>query len=221
MPKPPHHVRVALRHSALALGISWPENETYADVIRSLDPAVPAQAAMLRVAGAAFRGAHYVAFDGTVPDQLTHAAVAAPYAHATAPLRRLADRYVSEICVAIAGGTPIPDWVRRDLPELPKTMATSDERAHRVDHAVVDLAEVLLLQNRVGDDFTGVVIDAEADHGLIQIRDPAVQARIDGTDLPVGHAVTARLISADVAARQLTFTVTATAGHSVGEVATG
>jgi exoribonuclease R len=205
MPRPPHHVRVALRNSAAALGVAWPENASYADVIRGLHADIPAQAAMLRVAGAAFRGAHYVAFDGTVPDQVAHAAVAAPYAHATAPLRRLADRYVSEICLAIQSGTAVPEWVRTALPELPHTMAAADEHAHRVDHAVVDLAEVVLLQNRMGEVFEGIVVEADADHGELQLRDPAVHARIDGTGLPVGHEIRARLVSGDVTARRLEF----------------
>lgn len=209
MPRPPHHTRVALRHSAAALGVRWPEHASYADVIRELDPDVPVQAAMLRVAGAAFRGAHYVAFDGTVPDHPSHAAVAAPYAHATAPLRRLADRYVSEICLAIVAGTPIPGWARRALPDLPKTMAAADEHAHRVDHAVVDLAEALMLEDRIGELFEGVVIEADDDHGQIQIREPAVQARVEGSELPVGHPVTVRLVTADVTARRLSFEVSA------------
>jgi exoribonuclease R len=174
-------------------------------VIRGLDPTVPSQAAMLRVAGAAFRGAHYVAFDGELPDQTTHAAVAAPYAHATAPLRRLADRYVSEICLAVSAGTAVPDWVRTDLAALPHTMAAADEHAHRVDHAVVDLAEVLLLHDRVGEVFRGVVIEADGGRGSIQIREPAVHARLAGSDLPVGHEVNAKLVSADVTTRNLVF----------------
>jgi exoribonuclease R len=207
MPKPSHHVRLALRNSAAALGVSWPEHASYADVIRGLSPDVPAQAAMLRVASAAFRGAHYVAFDGELPADTTHAAVAAPYAHATAPLRRLADRYVSEICLAICGGTSIPGWARAALPGLPKTMAAADERAHRIDHAVVDLAEVVLLQHRVGEVFDGVIVEANEDHGEIQLRDPAVHARIEGANLPVGHQVSARLADADLTGRRLEFSL--------------
>lgn len=207
MPKPPHHVRVALRNSAAALGVPWPENASYADVIRGLSSDVPAQAAMLRVASAVFRGAHYAAFDGEVPADTTHAAVAAPYAHATAPLRRLADRYVSEICLAVSAGTDAPEWTRTALPGLPRIMASADERAHRIDHAVVDLAEVVLLQHRIGEIFEGVIVEANEQHGEIQLRNPAVHARIEGTNLPVGHQVSARLTGADLTARRLEFSL--------------
>jgi exoribonuclease R len=209
MPGPPHHVLVALRSSAAALAVPWPASQSYGEFIRSLDANVPAQAAMLRVAGAVFRGARYVSFDGELPQQTIHAAVAAPYAHATAPLRRLADRYVSEICVAISTGSAVPQWVRDEMSDLPRGMAAADEHAHRVDHAVVDLAEALLLQNRIGDVFRGVVLQAEPDHGLIQIREPAVQARLAGADLPVGKEVTARLVAADVTTRVVTFELAA------------
>jgi exoribonuclease R len=210
MPRPPHHVVQLLRNSAAALHIDWPEAAAYPQIIRSLDPAVPAQAAMLRVASVAFRGAHYTAFDGELPPETGHSAVAAPYAHATAPLRRLADRYVSEVCLALFAKTEIPAWARDGLPGLPHTMATADEHAHRIDHAVVDLAEAVLLQDRIGETFAGVIVEVEDDsahqmHGEIQIQDPAVHSRIDGSALPLGERVDARLATADVAVRKVTF----------------
>ena len=43
------------------------------------------------------------------------AALAAPYAHCTAPLRRLVDRAVSEACLAIAAGADPPGWLEAAL----------------------------------------------------------------------------------------------------------
>jgi hypothetical protein len=82
---------------------------TYGDLIRSLDPTVPVQAALLAQSARLFRGAGYVGFDGGAPagDGALHAAVAAPYAHVTAPLRRLADRYVTETCLALRTGAEV------------------------------------------------------------------------------------------------------------------
>jgi exoribonuclease R len=205
MPKPWHRTVGSMHRTAAALGIPWPAGVPYAEIIRGLDPAKPTNAAMQRLAMTLFRGAGYVAFDGELPAQTGHAAVAAPYAHATAPLRRLADRYVSEICLAISSGAEVPDWARAALPELPHLMAAADQRAHQVDHAVVNLAEAVLLQDRVGEAFTGVVVEVEADRGEIQLRDPAVRARIDGHDLPLGQQVSVRLVTADVATRTLRF----------------
>src|SRR4051794_33522791 len=108
MPSPSDHTVAALRRAARALGIGWPDGIAYADALRALDPSVPAHAAIIRQATVLFRGAAYVAFDGAPPELTTHAAVAAPYAHATAPLRRLADRYVSEVCLALCAGQEVP-----------------------------------------------------------------------------------------------------------------
>lgn len=207
MPKPWHRTVGSIHRTAAALGIAWPEGTPYAQVIRGLDPAKPTNAAMLRLASALFRGAGYVAFDGELPAQTRHAAVAAPYAHATAPLRRLADRYVSEVCLAICAGVDVPDWARSGLPQLPHLMAAADNHAHQVDHAVVNLAEAVLLQDRVGEVFEGVVVEVEDDHGEIQLREPAVRSRIDGVGLPLGESVSARLVTADVETRTLVFAI--------------
>jgi exoribonuclease R len=208
MPKPWHRTVASLRRTAAALDIAWPQGASYAEVIRGLDPTRPTHAAMLRLAAPLFRGAGYVAFDGELPKQISHAAVAAPYAHATAPLRRLADRYVSEICLAICAGTDVPELARAGLGGLPHLMAAADQHAHQVDRAVVNLAETVLLQDRVGEVFTGVVVEVEDHHGEIQLREPPVRAWIDGADLPLGEALPARLVTADVASRTLVFTPT-------------
>ena len=54
------------------------------------------------------RGSGYVAFNGEVPAQPAHSALASEYAHVTAPLRRLVDRYAGEICVALCADDEVP-----------------------------------------------------------------------------------------------------------------
>lgn len=206
MPPPDPATVASLRRSALALDVPWPEATSYAGVVRTLDPNVPAQAALLRLAAVLFRGAGYVAFDGSPPAETTHSAVAASYAHATAPLRRLADRYVSECCLAACAGTDVPAWARSALPALPEEMAAADQHAHEVDRAVVDLAEALVLQPRVGETFCGVVVESGPKGGEVQLRDPAVRARLDGHDLPLGEEIDVRLAAVDVAKRRVVFT---------------
>ena len=207
MPPPDEYTVKTLRRSALALGIAWWPEEAYADVVRRLDALVPSQAAVIRLASVLFRGASYVAFDGTPPEQPMQSAVGAPYAHATAPLRRLADRYVSECCLAACTGVDVPDWARIELPNLPDVMAEADRRAHAIDRAVVDLAEALLLADRVGEHFAGVVVEDSSPrrHGEVQLRDPAVRATLEGDQLPLGEEVDVVLTIADVAARHVEF----------------
>jgi exoribonuclease R len=192
-----------LRRSAAALGVPWPDGMPYPDFIRSLDPAVPAAAALLHEATAVMRGAAYVAFSGgAVPDQPRHAALSEEYAHVTAPLRRLADRYALECSLAAAAGTEPPAWALERLDELPDAMRIADRRASALDRACIDLVEASLLAGRVGEVFDAVVVD----HEQIQIASPAIRAKCDG-DPPVGAAIRARLVTADPASRSVRFAV--------------
>ena len=196
-----------LRRTADALQISWPDQQSYPEFVRSLDPVIARHAAMLNACTELFRGAGYAAFDGTVPEQTRHAALATEYAHATAPLRRLIDRFVGEICLALAADEPVPDWTRAALPELPELMTAAETRAKRYERAVVDLVEVSLLRDRVGEEFTGTVVDVESKgkRGIVLVSDPAVQARATGSDLPLGAEVHLRLLSADWATGRAEF----------------
>lgn len=200
---PAESIRV-LRRSALALGVDWPEGTSYAEVIRRLDPTEPRHAAFLEDATSLLRGAGYTAFDGGVPDQATHAAVAAEYAHATAPLRRLVDRFVSEICLAICAGDEVPAWARTALPSLPDVMAESDRRAGALERECVELMEAVVLRDAVGERFEAVVVEVRGTGGTVQLADPAVRAAFDG-ELPLGERVQVRLVEADVARRSVRF----------------
>jgi exoribonuclease R len=196
----------SLRRSAVALGVDWPAGRPYAEVVSALDAAVPAQAAVLELATRLLRGAAYVAFAGGVPPaQPQHSAVAAPYAHTTAPLRRLVDRYVGEVCLAVCAGAPVPEWVATALPALPAEMAAADRRAHALDRAVVDLMEATVLAGAVGTTYDAVVVETGKDGGEVQLRDPAVRARCRGHHLPLGQTVRVRLTEADQVRRRVSF----------------
>ena len=79
---------------------TWAEDLPYGEFVRGLDRTNPRHLALIHEATALFRGAGYTAFDGELPEQREHAAVAAPYAHVTAPLRRLVDRFGLVVCEA-------------------------------------------------------------------------------------------------------------------------
>jgi len=205
MPPPAGDDVAALRRSALALGLPWPEGTSYAAAVSALDPTDPRAAALLVLATRLLRGAGYTAFDGAPPALATHSAVAGAYAHATAPLRRLADRYVLQTCVALAAGTPVPDDVRAALPELPAVMAGADRAAGALARAGVDLAEALVLAPRVGERFRASVVESGAERGAVQLADPPVRARCEGADLPLGAELAVELVTADPATRTVLF----------------
>lgn len=192
-----------LRRQARALRVEWRAELSYADFLRGLDPTLPAHAALMQEATGVGRAAGYTAFDGEPPPESRHFAIAAPYAHATAPLRRLQDRYVSECCLAACAGTAAPHWVRAALQALPGAMAEGDRRARAVERGVVDLVEAVLLAGREGERFEGVVIDDK----LVQLRHPAVRGRLEAGCPEPGTEVTVRLESADVARRTVNFSV--------------
>jgi exoribonuclease R len=215
LPEPEQNTINTLRRRARALKVRWPDGEPYATLIRRMDPAKPRHAAFLCEATALLRGAGYVGFDGAVPPHPGHAALATQYTHVTAPLRRLVDRYAGEVCVALCADRPVPEWVREALSGLPRQMEVGDRRAKAVERACVDLAETVLLRDRVGEVFDGVVLDlndridwdhnGKPDAGVVMLRDPAVIGRLDGHDLPQGAEVRVRLVGADPATRKVLF----------------
>ncbi len=72
----------------------------------------------------------------------------------------------------------------------------------------MDFLEAALLAGREGVAFRGVVIEQRRDDGVVQLADPAITARCQGTDLPVGEWVDAWLAVADPVARKVVFDVT-------------
>jgi exoribonuclease R len=206
MPPPGEDDVARLRRTAVGLGIEWPTDLPYAELLRSLDPRRDQHAAFLNECTVLLRGAGYTAFDGDVPAATGHSAVAAPYAHATAPLRRLVDRYVGEVCVALCAGTAVPTWAREMLPLLPARMSDGDRRASALERASVDLVEAAVLSPYVGRTFKGVVVDHRDNHdgGVVQVARPAVLGRCSGV-LPLGQRISVRLVEADVSARRVRF----------------
>ena len=204
MPAPFEDTLERFRHQVAALGCPWPADQPYGEYLRALDRDDARALAAIHAAASLFRGAGYTAFDGELPESMTQAAVAAPYAHTTAPLRRLVDRFVLVACEAIANGRPVPGWVREALPTLPKIMGRSDGVASRLEHASVDAIEAALLVNRVGDEFDAVVISAKEKGGTIQLTDPVVTANIEG-NVEAGATIRATLITADIASGTVLF----------------
>ncbi|ESY83978.1 ribonuclease [Mesorhizobium sp. LNHC220B00] len=192
-----------LRNAAQALGLSWPASTSLRDYQRTLDPTDPHQAALMLEIRHASPGASYQPYqDGVVP---WHEAMAATYAHATAPLRRLGDRYVVRGALAIANGQPVPQPVTDAFARLPKAMGRADSRASQINHAAIDLAEAVMLEGREGETFKAVVTDF-VDHGVrIQLADMAVVATVKASGLRQGDGLTLRLVLADPDQRSIVF----------------
>lgn len=188
-----------------ALGVPWPKHQTYQAFVRALDPATDTGAALIELSTRLLRGAGYTAFDGSPPAQPNHSAVAAPYAHTTAPLRRLVDRYVGELCVAVCAQLDVPPWIRDALPALAAVMADSGHKAHALERECVDLVETVVMASHVGETFEAGVVETMKHGAVVQLRTPPVRARCDGEGLLLGARIDVRLTTADPATRTLLF----------------
>jgi exoribonuclease R len=199
-----------LRLLAPALGVDWPAGAAPGAVIAGLDPTRPGHAAFLEEAVTLLRGAAYTAFDGAPPEQPGHGGVGAPYAHVTAPLRRLVDRFGTEVCLALAAGREPAAGLRAALHELPGLMAASDRRTREVERAVIDATEAWLIRDHIGQTFSAVVVDAENGKGTVVLDGLAIRGRCTGQGLRPGTRVGVRLQEADVAGRTVRFTLEGT-----------
>lgn len=206
MPPPSDEAVQRFRSQAATLGTPWPDDERYGDYLRRLDTSDRQQLAIMHAAASLFRGAGYAAFDGEPPEQTVQAAVAAPYTHVTAPLRRLVDRFALVVCAALSAGQPVPEWARAALPELPGIMASTGSTTGQVESQSLNVVEAAVLAAHVGEVFEATVLAAGEGRGTIQLIEPAVTARCTGT-ISAGQLVRARLVTAEVSTGTVEFTV--------------
>ncbi len=196
-----------LRRIAGVLDLGWPDDTDYATFVRSLEPTTAARNAFLVQCTRLFKGAGYHGFAGDRPANVEHSAIASLYAHVTAPLRRLVDRFGNEILLAVLAGSEPPRWAVEALEELPSLMGRARQRESSLERALLDMAEVLTLENHVGDVFDSVVVDVSPPRGdaTVQITEPAVVARLPIGSLELAERVELRLTATDRDQRSVTF----------------
>ena len=185
-----------LHRTAEALGIDWPAELLYPDFIRSLDPRLPAHAAMVvgRARGCCAARATSPS-TARCPSSPSTRRSPSEYAHVTAPLRRLVDRYAGEVCVALCAGTEVPEWVLERLPSAARRRC----RRRRPARAPLRARGASTWSRRpcctphVGETFAGVVVtldEKDPHRGDVVVREPAVEARVPvRLDLPLGADV--------------------------------
>ena len=203
MDDPEPHALASLRRMAHAIGISWSPTETLRDLQRRMDPENKTHQRFLLDARRSGGRASYAVFsDAKAP---WHSAIGATYAHATAPMRRLADRYVLDLAFLLVNGESVPPSLTDQITRLPDVMQTSEGRASSVDRAVIDLLEAVSLQDRVGEILDAEVVDA--DNGIVQTFDSAIRARatqlLNAQD---GDLVRVRIDAADPTTRRVRLT---------------
>ncbi len=182
-----------LRQQARALGVHWPPDVTYPDLVRGLHPDTPERSAFLLQAARSFRGAGYVSVATALASagsedsetvSLSHGAIAAIYAHVTAPLRRLVDRFANEILLSLYAGETPPTWAVEALDELPGLMGKARSRESNLERALLDFAEAMVLAPMVGHQVRGTVVslDPVRATATVQISEPAIVTNISTDD---------------------------------------
>ena len=203
MPEPDAGAEKRLRGTARAFHLDWPPDMPLSAFEKRLHATTPPEAAFMLAIRRAGRGASYVPW--SAGERPWHAAMAATYAHSTAPLRRLADRYVLQAVLAITNGRPVPEAVTAAFERLPDAMARAEARDGQIERAVIDLAEVALLANHEGEIFPAIVTDIGDSGARIQLSDLPVVARTAAHDVIPGAAIHVRLLAADPTRRRLDF----------------
>ncbi len=203
LPPPPDQAVEHLQSVARRLGVSWAEGETYGQVLAGLDRSKRVAVAFTNQAAHLFRGAGYhcvTPHDEAAADQTgppVHAAMAAPYSHVTAPLRRLGDRYATELVLSATAGHEPPEWATSRLVELPEVLQAGLRVDAAVDRSVTEAIEAALFAPLVGKTLDGLVVDASNRGSIVMFEHPPAESACGGSRPALGSAVRVRVDAVD------------------------
>jgi VacB/RNase II family 3'-5' exoribonuclease len=121
------------------------------------------------------------------------------YTHSTAPNRRYPDLVTQRLLKAAMAGQPTP-YDAGELATLAAHCTEQEDDANKVERQVRKSAAALLLEQRIGQAFDGVVTGASEKGTWVRIFDPPAEGKlIHGFDgLEVGDKLRVKLISTDV-----------------------
>ncbi len=220
----------AFDNGARALGFDR-SGRSIGELLADIDASTPRGMALMRDAQTLLRGAGYQHFglvngnaeadaepagadgagsagsagEAADAEPSIHAGIGGHYAHVTAPLRRLVDRFATEVCLAIANSQPIPEWVTANVDQVLSTMKSSGQTASAVDRACLNLTEAVVLQPWVGQNFNATVLHSDgADKAKILVEQPPILTTcVGGPD--EASTVKVTLVIAEPAARKVRF----------------
>ena len=121
------------------------------------------------------------------------------YTHSTAPNRRFPDLLSHRLVKAALAGHR-PPYGAGVLESLAEHCTAQEDHAAKVERRVAKSAAALLLADRIGERFDGIVTGAAAKGTWVRIVHPAVEGRLthgfEGAD--IGHHVRVKLLRVDV-----------------------
>jgi len=192
------------RSEVRALGYELPDDRPIGEFLQFIDADTPRGMAVMREAQKLLRGSGYARVEAG--DAEVHAGIGGYYAHVTAPLRRLVDRFATEYCLALCAGREVPEWVAGRADEVIAVMQRTSALASSVDRASLDLTEATVLAPWVGHNFDAVILssDRERDQARIFVAEPPVLANALGHP-EQGTTTKVSLIRADRQTRDVAF----------------
>jgi len=121
------------------------------------------------------------------------------YTHSTAPNRRFPDLITQRLLKSALAGAP-PAYAPDELEALAVHCTAQEDAANKVERRVRKSAAALLLEQRVGEQFDGVVTGHSEKGTWVRVFQPPVEGRvIQGfRGLEVADRVRVRLMAADV-----------------------
>jgi len=121
------------------------------------------------------------------------------YTHSTAPNRRFPDLITQRLLKAAVAGRGVP-YRSDDLVVLARHCTEQEDDATKVERHVRKSAQALLLADRIGERFDGIVTGASEKGTWARIFRPAAEGKVmhGFEDLDVGDHVRVKLIGTDV-----------------------
>ena len=121
------------------------------------------------------------------------------YTHSTAPNRRFADLITHRLLKAAMTGA-LPPYPDAELDALAKHCTQKENDAKKVERQLAKSAAALLLEDKIGAEFEGIVTGASEKGTWVRIFNPPVEGRLNGNlkGIDVGDMIKVKLISTDV-----------------------
>jgi len=121
------------------------------------------------------------------------------YSHSTAPNRRYPDLIIQRQLKALIAKEPSP-YSFETLETLARHLTIKEDDAQKVERTVAKSAAALLLSNRIGETFDGIITGASDKGTWVRVLSVPVEGKVirGAKGANVGHHVRVRLLSVDV-----------------------
>ncbi len=120
------------------------------------------------------------------------------YTHGTAPNRRYADLVIQRLIKSVLDKTPSPYSVK-ELEDIAIWLTEQEKQSKKAERFMRKAAAAVLLRDRIGHEFTGLVTGASEKGTYVRLIDPPVEGKVIEGDrgLRVGQKIRVRLLSTD------------------------